>query len=458
MTDPLKSPFWRTLFALACVSILAACFYAAENWRGVKAWTNCKQELEAKGEVLDWNAYIPPPVPDEQNFFKAPKMAEWFVRQSGTNAGSDLGKRYANPETSALITTEIAASNYLAWSDSFAPDFDLIRTALKRPHARMDGDYKNPTQQPVPNFVSLRIVAQTLAQRAKCHLLLGDPEQALRDLTLIHDLSCSLTANGKSVILVTAMVRVTIAGLYVDAIATGTVSRTWREPQLVALEKQLAEINLLPDVASSLRNERTRVCDMFETLPTDQIMHRLYNSTSQSDLGWWFMPGGWVYQNMALVATLEQKSIEAFDLTNNLVLPYKAMMATRSTEDAFRHGTPWNFLAAVCIPNFSRGILTLARNQSLVDQAQIVCALERYRIDNGKYPDTLAALMPQFIAGLPHDVIGGKPMNYRRLDEQNFKLWSVGWNQGDDGGIWAETSDGKEDREAGDWLWHHPPL
>jgi hypothetical protein len=36
--------------------------------------------LEAKGEVLDWNAYIPPPVPDEQNIFKAPKMAEWFVK------------------------------------------------------------------------------------------------------------------------------------------------------------------------------------------------------------------------------------------------------------------------------------------------------------------------------------------------------------------------------------------
>ena len=53
-----------------------------ENWRGKRAWEKCRRELEAKGEVLDWNAYIPAPVPDEQNIFKAPKMAEWFVKES----------------------------------------------------------------------------------------------------------------------------------------------------------------------------------------------------------------------------------------------------------------------------------------------------------------------------------------------------------------------------------------
>ena len=36
--------------------------------------------MEAKGAVLDWNAFIPPSVPDDQNIFKAPKMTQWFVR------------------------------------------------------------------------------------------------------------------------------------------------------------------------------------------------------------------------------------------------------------------------------------------------------------------------------------------------------------------------------------------
>src|ERR1035437_8863682 len=84
-----KNRCWprRILIILAGLVVLLAVFYIEEDWRGWHAWKNCKHELEAKGVVLDWNAYIPPPVPDDQNFFKAPKMAEWFVRnrQSSTN-------------------------------------------------------------------------------------------------------------------------------------------------------------------------------------------------------------------------------------------------------------------------------------------------------------------------------------------------------------------------------------
>src|ERR1035441_3907814 len=72
----------RWLFAAACLATLIGLFYAVEDWRGRSAWEKCRREQEAKGEVLDWNALIPAPVPDEQNIFKAPKMSEWFVKES----------------------------------------------------------------------------------------------------------------------------------------------------------------------------------------------------------------------------------------------------------------------------------------------------------------------------------------------------------------------------------------
>ena len=71
----------RALVVLAALATLVAAFYLEEDWRGKRAWENCQRELEAKGTVLDWNAYIPPSVPDDQNFFKAPKMQEWFVEK-----------------------------------------------------------------------------------------------------------------------------------------------------------------------------------------------------------------------------------------------------------------------------------------------------------------------------------------------------------------------------------------
>jgi len=67
------------LLVLAGLIALVALFYAEKDWRGKRAWENCKRELEAKGHVLDWAELIPLPVRDGQNFFDAPEMQEWFM-------------------------------------------------------------------------------------------------------------------------------------------------------------------------------------------------------------------------------------------------------------------------------------------------------------------------------------------------------------------------------------------
>src|SRR5258705_1066167 len=77
----------RFLVAAAAVATLVAVFYTVEHWRGAHAWKNCRRALEAKGEVLDWMAYIPAPVRDDQNFYEAPYMKEWFVRGSPATLG-----------------------------------------------------------------------------------------------------------------------------------------------------------------------------------------------------------------------------------------------------------------------------------------------------------------------------------------------------------------------------------
>ena len=63
--------------------LLAGLFYVEEDVHGWLAWHNCKHALESQGAVLEWNAYIPPPVPDDLNFFKAPNMTAWFVKHDG---------------------------------------------------------------------------------------------------------------------------------------------------------------------------------------------------------------------------------------------------------------------------------------------------------------------------------------------------------------------------------------
>lgn len=68
----------------------------------------------------------------------------------------------------------------------------------------------------------------------------------------------------------------------------------------------------------------------------------------------------------------------------------------------------------------------------------------------------LDALAPQLIAKIPHDIVNGQPLRYRRTDDGQFVLYSVGWDETDDGGTFGLTKNGAVDRDTGDWVWRYP--
>ena len=80
--------------------------------------------------------------------------------------------------------------------DELIPQFALIREALKRPYARMEGDYTQPFSMPIPKFIALRNLAQELADRISealdfmraCGLNLeSHPELRTTDLYTSHE-------------------------------------------------------------------------------------------------------------------------------------------------------------------------------------------------------------------------------------------------------------------------------
>jgi hypothetical protein len=110
-------------------------------------------------------------------------------------------------------------------------------------------------------------------------------------------------------------------------------------------------------------------------------------------------------------------------------------------------------LARIIIPNYTRAMSVTARNQTLANQALVVCGLERYRSAHGEYPESLDALVPQFVEKLPRDIIGGQPLHYRRVSDGKFLLYSVGWNETDDGGQPDKSRKNLPDFTTGDWVW-----
>ena len=83
------------------------------------------------------------------------------------------------------------------------------------------------------------------------------------------------------------------------------------------------------------------------------------------------------------------------------------------------------------------------RQQILQDLAFVACGLERYRLVHGEFPTTLEALTPAFVDRIPLDRATGKSLHYTRTDNGWFRLWSVGPDGHDDGGIYRKKNGSK---------------
>ncbi len=68
-------------------------------------------------------------------------------------------------------------------------------------------------------------------------------------------------------------------------------------------------------------------------------------------------------------------------------------------------------------------------------------ALERHRLDQGQYPPTLEELSQTFQKSTPTDFMTGQPLHFRRTDDGNFILYSVGLDGADDGGKLSLSED-----------------
>jgi len=142
------------------------------------------------------------------------------------------------------------------------------------------------------------------------------------------------------------------------------------------------------------------------------------------------------------------------DLNQRIVSPTGVRQAEAAVQSEKQYFQPYKILALMAYPALTKSAIRFAQVQTYADLAQVACALERYRLAHGGYPETLDALTPNYIDKLPHDVINGQPLHYRRTESGHFILYSIGWNEKDDGGQNAFTPKGLVDREKGDWVWN----
>jgi hypothetical protein len=504
----LKKILRKTLFGLAALITLAALALAEENWRGARAWQNYKNEMEAKGEHFDAARLIPKKVPDDQNFAMSPYFAPLFDRPPGvprqpvktvTNVnkgapdeptiglverGANLGgyipssgspkhrpatwayavsadliqyakacldtiTAYTNyyPNIVGITNPAQAASIILAHLEPCEPTLDELRRASSRPYSQFNIPWEEWDGNPqvssavVGHLADLKALYQLFSLRARAEMALGQSGPALDDINVMFRMDEAL---GEEPVIISQLVRMAGMVYLLMPVEEGLAEQHWSEDQIRILQEHLRKTDILASTARAFHGDRDICCN--------PSFDRVY-----------MFPPGWNrLEQVNVNRTFQETLIPQIDLAARVINP----SVNRSLDLAFQASHPTNFsailhhstLATMLAPALMRVPQKAALAQSGVDMAMLACALERCRLAQGQYPDDLNALVPRFAAVLPHDIINGQPLKYRRAANGGFILYSVGWNEKDDGGVVAATNADppRQDPLQGDWVWQYP--
>lgn len=510
----------RILIGLAWVVTIVALLYAEEDWRGWHAWNQYRRQLEANGAQLDFTAFIPKPVPDDQNFAAIPVIESWFTQRtnfankwadnyalassmigSQTNPPAPEGNAYQGGEryfldlaawrmafdaiqsgqTNSnrklesgkldLASRAAAAPAVLADLASSETELDQLRAASDRPYARYPVvyDLDNPWGILIPHLGNIKRTVQRLQLRTCAELAAGRSDDALANVKLVLYLADSAKDEP---FLISYLVRIVCVQLAIQPVWEGLAEHAWSDAQLQELQARFQQYDFVADLKRPLDAERAAGILTVELTQRNGIHYwEDINNNSGTpapshhgidkliDL---LVPRGWYDLEELHYCQLFQLQLNgAFDVEKRQVFPKQIESNTNALAEAFAGRNPFTtictrhqLLAVLLLPALHKIPQRAAAAQTAADEAALACALERYRLANGQFPENLDLLVPKFISSLPNDVISGEPYKYHRTSDGQFVLYSVGWNEKDDGGVPGQTL---FDDKQGDWVWQYPP-
>ncbi len=468
-----------TIFALV-LTVLIPGLYLVEKYRGRAAWRAYETEAKARGVKLDLADYIPPKIPDAENFASIPIFEAVFRASEAKEETPNPFKlppakngklpNFADPvkqerinlaawqkyfvETKLLPAPgENAAADVLKALESFAAPLAELREAVARPHCRFPVHWEKAFAADFPHMQIFQSAWKLLALRLAAHLALGESASAYEDF---HDGLRLTTAIRDEPALIFGLVRIATAMTMENAVWGGLADHQWAESELRKIEADLARLDWLEDYLFATNSERRAenyLIDMVINNPR-QLNGLLQTSVASKQNAFRFYPTGWLYQTKLRSNHFFDEILARTDPSQrrwlgNLPVPSSPDNINIKNKLAVMR----YILFAVIAPACESCEKKFVQGATRTDHTRLACALERFRLARGVYPETLAALAPEFIPAVPAEIVNGEPYRYRRTEDGSFVLYSVGTDLRDDGGVIDPKA--RASKQA-DWVWRYP--
>lgn len=502
--------FWKPLRLIPLLGALATGALVLEkcsaHWE-LKSW---KAKMEAKGEIFDARRLWPTGSEASMRFSNdlaqavrqlAPDLRKYASQLSAIELdqhGARPGSQKPRPflwHRSDLIDTWEQLDDLILQSE---PGLKSLRRLMQNPPPGLGYDEKNLENDSSPNFVDVRISAQALHAAAIADLHNSDIPGALENLL-------PLVSFGKvyrdDPTLVNLMIRIAIMGLDFDACWDALQFDGWTDHQLATLQdacqsnRQL--FTGLPLPIQAERITRSYRLNWFRTHSYHDCLARyqaLYDS-----LGWkarvtetgepYRTIRQWLLHPIWSFAWADQ---EELDYLRNMQLELAALrdvqwqrswclLRERLTANHRSYRSPvaaWRFYGKLPLaeevpeednatktardvypyPDFSRAWYEVLKQLTANEMVIGAIAVKRYKLSTGKFPSSVASLVPAFVSAVPTDFMDGQALRYRVNSDGSFTLYSAGEDGKDDGGNPEEARprghwDENPPWNGRDWVW-----
>ena len=495
---PLKKVSIGCLGCLGILVVLAVVLvpllYVEEDWRGAHELAEVKARWKAEAYSLNPADYVPPAIPDDQNLAALPDFVlvpnpenngslEDTPLRNATN-GETHGGSLQDYEKKENLTTLVSRaytkmfpgktppSSHVTQLEELYPLLvELRQFAEARPTFRLNQNYVHepPWDRPLSLTVGQIAVAKLLSYHAQLALRENQPQVALEDVKIGFRIARGVGADPS---LVGGLVAVGVAAITRINVDEGLTKHVWNDAQLAQFQDELKRIDALAIYQFVMRAEfATFSLPMYERLKIQPSTMPLViglagdgsavgKGPTVSELVWYVWASGWWDMNAARMGSLILRATECVDpkaQRADLELAQRVKNEVETAKELPGGAAPWNMLYVISAGPMTNAVEKFVQMQVQLDEDRIVCGLERYRLAHGSYPPALDALVPADIDAMPHDLINGDPFHYRLDPDGTFLLYSVGWNEVDDGGkvIYKQGGDTYTpiDYTQGDWVW-----
>ena len=461
-----------------------------------------KKLLRDQGEKLSLSEVLPPPVPAESNSVNAVEAA-FRMFGSVSEKVPDAMKMVAPGK--ALIgwrQPDARGSDFTnSWEDFIGeaalsqPAIELLHQVLERPKLDFQLDYKKGASLLLPHLAPMKHAAQKLNAAAVYELHNGNPGEATTNILACLGL---VQRNASEGLLISHLVRIAIAAIAVTPTWELLQATNVTDAQLAAVQHGWEQLDFLRDAQNVFGLERVW---MMEAIQKARSSHEEFAKVTPLSAGssggsasvWTWPPdleamteqsretageamwrSSWSYSDELRSLQVNQTILETLRTmkTNQSQFykaDYDAMTARLASLGRTNVGAA--IFRALKIPDFgeafgdewsSGAIAKTLRMETAGRVVVTAAAIKRFQLAHGKLPETLDALVPEFLKSVPIDPNDGKALRYHPGADGTYLLYSVGEDGVDDGGdasipaASASSSLYWQNNHSRDWVWPQP--